>query len=582
VGVGQQHHEVTQLQAEPVRVRAYSWSLLALAVGAGISLAIAGAAVPTPGPVLLLALALALCVNRFAFFSSEQAATAEAAVLVAAVVGFRSDAAWLGPLAVALLVGPLDALHLSQRSYVRMAYNAGNRALSALAATAAFLAVSAGGGSSALLLTAAVVTAAIAFAAVDTVLSAVLLTLQGDRPRDALRHLIEIDALTVPLALYGAAAGFLAGELGWWATALALVPAAFLPELVLARARWRGRDVRNATVAVVVVACFGVSACFVPVPGFATLAVLAAVGVLAGGELACSAGVRVPPMVALVVIASLAVVAGDGAFFAAALVAVVTTLSSWSASAIPRRSRFGPLALAAAGALSASAVFGAAPGSRTGVVVATVVAGVVFEVVVALGSPRRRRLADVTWTLPIIALAATASLGLRAIGVAALAPFTAVMVVALGATAWFGAPPWTSRVLGAWGARWAPTRHERAVVVLAGAAAIVLMVAPFTGGPALRPVLVSLGVGMGELLAATSMVGVRQWRFAPHRRRTEAGVVLYAAVGLAVAYPALAAVGRGWAGAVGVVLVVTISAIGRRHAARSDASSPAVPVGSLR
>ena len=53
---------------------------------------------PAPGPVLLLALAAALCVNRFALFPTEHASTAEAAVLVAAVVGFRDDAVYLGPL----------------------------------------------------------------------------------------------------------------------------------------------------------------------------------------------------------------------------------------------------------------------------------------------------------------------------------------------------------------------------------------------------------------------------------------------------------------------------------------------------
>jgi hypothetical protein len=44
------------------------------------------------------------------------AALGTGAVLLAAVVGFRDDAVFLGPLVVALLVGPLDAFHWGQRA----------------------------------------------------------------------------------------------------------------------------------------------------------------------------------------------------------------------------------------------------------------------------------------------------------------------------------------------------------------------------------------------------------------------------------------------------------------------------------
>ena len=128
VELGERAAVGTPQRREPRRVRGYSIALATTAVSAGVALAVAGAELPPPGPVLLLSIAVALCINRFAFFTSEQAATAEAAVLLAAVVAFRADAAFLGPLFVALLVGPLDTLHWHQRAYIRMAHNAGNRA----------------------------------------------------------------------------------------------------------------------------------------------------------------------------------------------------------------------------------------------------------------------------------------------------------------------------------------------------------------------------------------------------------------------------------------------------------------------
>ncbi len=124
---------------EPRRVRCYAVALCVAALAAGVVLLAGGAVRPAPGPVLLLAVAAALCINRVVLFPTEHASTAEAAVLLAAVVGFRHDAVYLGPLLVGVLVGPLDTVHWGQRSFVRMAYNAGNRGLAALAASAAFV-----------------------------------------------------------------------------------------------------------------------------------------------------------------------------------------------------------------------------------------------------------------------------------------------------------------------------------------------------------------------------------------------------------------------------------------------------------
>ncbi len=73
-----------------------------------------------------------------------------------------------------------------------------------------------------------------AFVVVDLVLSAVLLHLVGEPRRCAARHLVDVDALTLPIAWYGALVALLLGGVGWWAIALALVPVAFVPELVIA------------------------------------------------------------------------------------------------------------------------------------------------------------------------------------------------------------------------------------------------------------------------------------------------------------------------------------------------------------
>src|SRR4051794_19103630 len=141
MGVERTGHPTTatvDTTAVPRAARWFSVGICGSAVLAGIVAFAAGAPLPPIAPVLLLAVAAALCVNRFALFPSEHAATAEAAVLLAAVVGFSGDAAILGPLTVALLVGPLDVLHWEQRSFVRMAYNAGNRGLATLTAVATF------------------------------------------------------------------------------------------------------------------------------------------------------------------------------------------------------------------------------------------------------------------------------------------------------------------------------------------------------------------------------------------------------------------------------------------------------------
>ncbi len=121
-----------RLGVDGCRVRWYSWSVFAVAVIAGVVFAASGAPLPSVWPVIVLGVIVALCLNQFAFFPSEWSATAEAAVILAAVVGFADSAAVLGPLAVALLCGPLDIVHWRARAFWRMAYNSGNRMIAAL------------------------------------------------------------------------------------------------------------------------------------------------------------------------------------------------------------------------------------------------------------------------------------------------------------------------------------------------------------------------------------------------------------------------------------------------------------------
>ena len=120
------------------RVRCYSWSVFAVAAIAGAGFACGGSPFPSVWPVLVLGALVALSLNQLAFFPSEWSATAEAAVLVAAVVGFADSAELLGPLAVALLCGPLDIVHWRQRAFWRMAYNSGNRMIAALLGAVVF------------------------------------------------------------------------------------------------------------------------------------------------------------------------------------------------------------------------------------------------------------------------------------------------------------------------------------------------------------------------------------------------------------------------------------------------------------
>ena len=516
-------HEITPARGSrvPGSVRVLCLAILGAAVGIGCLLIAAGALRPAPGPVLLFALAVALCVNRFVLFPSEQATTAEAAVLLAAVIGLRDDAVFLGPLAVALLVGPLDTLHWEQRSFLRMAYNAGNRGLAVLAASAAFVGVRELAGSSAVGVAFPVMAAVASFAVVDVVLSVTLLVLQGQACRSATREVRAIDALTVPVAFYGAGVGFLAGGIGWWALALALVPAAFVPELVITRARRRATVLRDLVLGLAVIALLLVSAVVAPVPDAPTLAVLVAIGVLAGTELTIRAGTLVSPLLAVAVVGAIVVADGDRAFFAAALMGATGTLTTWLLTTVGCRSRaLGASAVAAVAGLLAAAVFTVAPGTVAAKALAALAGGAAFEIAAVLIGPRewRRQATDAAWTLPLLALAIAAALLWRVLSLGGAAVFVAMVAGALALAAWWGAPPWPSRLLARRTSVWPARGHTAVLGVMTTSVIGTATLATFVEARPARLALVWTTVALGESVTAAALVGVRQWRFAPRRR----------------------------------------------------------------
>ncbi len=242
------------LDTDPDRARAatdtrgwrwFAFALFAGGLGAGVVLVTAGQRVTGAVAFVVLAALLALAVNRYAFFPSELAVTAEVAVLLAAVVGFGIPAvsggsggaggSMLGPWCLALLAGPLDVLHWRQRSYVRMAYNAGNRMAATLLAAVVFSAVL-GANRSPSFATIAVggLAASVAFAVVEVVVGTVLVRLRtGAAWAAAARVELPMESLTIPLGLVGALAGALGAEVGWWLAPVLLAPAILVPELVL-------------------------------------------------------------------------------------------------------------------------------------------------------------------------------------------------------------------------------------------------------------------------------------------------------------------------------------------------------------
>ncbi|MDQ1431473.1 MAG: hypothetical protein QOF40_2075 [Actinomycetota bacterium] len=561
----------------PRAVRMFSVAILAAALTIGGVLVALGEALPSPGPVLLLALVVALCVNRFALFPSEQAATAEAAVLLAAVVGFRGSAPWLGPLCVALLVGPLDSLHWQQRSFLRMAYNAGNRGLAVLAASAALVGVVDLSGASPAALGLALVAGTLAFAVVDAALSVVLLQLQGEPNGGAIRQVLDIDALTVPIAFYGAAGGLLAGEMGWWAAALALIPVAFVPELVLARARWRVALLRNIALALAIVAALTALALVAPVPRPLTLVGLLAIGALGGTEFGLRAGAVLPPLLAIAVIAAVVAVPEGGGFFAAGVVAVTGAFtSSLLAGRVGSQGLTAAATATAAGILAAGA-FAGATGLFRAQAVAAIVAGATFEAfaVLTAGPSRRRSARETMWTAPVLGVAAASAVVWRVIGIVGSSLFVALVVGTLALTAGWGSPPWCSRVVARWHRAWSPRAPAFALFAVIGAALGTASIAVLIDAGHSQLTLVWVSVALGEAATAAALVGVRQWRFLPRGRVRDATALFGVAAALVLLYPVPARAQRTWSVLLLAALLLVVLVVAGRVARRISRSTPA-------
>ena len=525
------------LSRTPRAVRVYALTLLALALGVTVALLVVGAALPPPGVLLLLAVPLALCMNRFVFFPNEVGVTADAAVIFAAVVGLRADALWLGPLLVALLVGPLDARHWEHRAYLRMAYNSGSTALVTLAGVAVFVPVADALGGSGPALVGAVAVAVVPYVLVESVLGVVLVVLHGEPTGAAVRHQLPVNTVAVPLALVGAAVGLAAADLGWWA-ALLLLPVPAVPELLLVeiprrwrtrpRAVWAGVGLSALAVAVLAVT--------LPLPRPVPLALLVAFAALLGLESRVDERDPVPTLGALGAVVAVVVVPGTAGFLAAAVAALVTTATAWTVGRA--RMPWYTCPLATAGALAAVGLDALlAPGTRPAHAAVALLAAVTAGLA-CLGLTQRRR-AIVGWCAPIVAVtAAAAALG-EMFGGPGIAVFSALMVVTLVGSAAWGAPVWRSRVLGrASSGSSASARTGLLVTGLAlGASGAVGVVC--TAGDA-------RGAGMLLAVAATQidvtlvMHGVRQWRFAPRRRTRDLTVL--GSVGLVsiAVYPVVA------------------------------------------
>jgi hypothetical protein len=543
------------------RAHAYAWTVLAGALAVVVVLAAEGAAWPPPGPLLLLALPLALCINRFVFYVNEVGVTGDAAVVFAAIVGFRHHAVWLGPLLLALLAGPLDAKHWEERAFVRMAFNSGSTALVATTAVAAFLGATEVLGESALALLVSALVAAVPAIAVESVLGVVLVTLHGEPMRTAVRHQVPVNTLAALLALVGAAAGLLVGPLGWWATAAVLAPVAFLPELLLVRLpRRSGASVVGMVAALLALVALGVSAGVADSSSVPGVVVVGALASLAGLELMVTRRRVVSPMAGALVAFAVGLDSGAPLLVLGAAIAALVTAVGWASDATGASSRPALRGVSLAsiiGALSVAVAELVQP--SVSVFAASVLATASFAVMAALvvGSARDE-VARFLWAAPLVI--AVAALG-RVVGIgagdAAVVSGVAV-VVAIAATACFGALPWRSGVLGRWGAR---RRGGVRRFALAATAAVALgaVVAAVGGSGSSTRAAGFVAVAAAEIEGGMALLAVRQWRFAPRPRVVQTATLASASVGALAASGAIAA-GELVGGAV-ILVVVTVATV---------------------
>lgn len=538
-------HDVAGSRAR-VGIRVYALALLATGAGATAWLVAHGATFPPLGPFLLLGLVVAVCVNRFVFFPNEVGVTAEAAALFTAAVAFRGNSPVLAPVVLALLVGVLDAAHWERRSFIRMAYNSGSQAITMLVSLAVFTPLVDAWGSAWFGIAIASVVTAIPYTLVESLLGVVLVVLHGEGAKAAVRHQLPLNALAVPLALYGVVAASLAATVGWWLAFLVLMPVPLVPELVLVRVprRWRRPRTRIAagdTLGLVLLGgtltALGLSLLLLdPV----TMAALVALAVLMGVECRVDGRRRVPVLGSVVVVAAVVVTPGDLSYLPAVVGALVATAVAWTIRGTQAPWRAAPIA--ASGACIATAGFGLV-GTHNRVSVAVLggalLAGVAFLLVTGT------RPSVTMWCLPLIGAAATLATLWDLLGRAGGAPFALGMGSILMAALLWGAAPWRSRMLGSWAARRGAAWRRIGLLAAATGALACACAGAVTHGEQ-RETWLLLASTCAQADVAMAMLGVRQWRFAPRARARDAAGLAVAAVLVTLA-PALASGASPWA-----------------------------------
>jgi hypothetical protein len=552
---------------EPLGARVVALGTLAIATTTGVVLVGAGAAPPPWLPVLALLAIVAITVNRGAFFPTELAATSEVAVLVAAIAGFHGDAAVLGPLVVALAVGPLDVLHWRQRAWVRMAYNSGSQGVAVLAGTAAFAAVVADRPPAFLTFAVASAGAGVAYALADSACGAVLMRARGDGWRGAVTHQWTVNRLAPPLAVVGGLAGFVANGSGWLPALVVLAPTPWVPELVLVPARTlRARAriaARWACIGLAAAADVALLVAVAPGRAAAPAVALTACALAAGIELDVSRA-RVAPLAALVVVAGATVFGGPAevGVVAAAVTAVLVTLTAWvrrprAPSVVVAAALAAGLAGAATGGVARMVEWGHAAGATTAAGVGCVL--VFVAVAVAVGDLGASRAAAVVWAFPLLVVGALLAAVWARTGLPGAAMYAVGVGGVLALVVWVAPPPWDSsglaRVLAH---RRAPdARIVTAALVALGATAGAVAVSQSGPGAGTVPALVAGAACEAGL--AVALAAARQWRFTPNARRATAG----AGVALAALIPAvyLPLAWSGWSAAAGVLVLVGTGAL---------------------
>jgi hypothetical protein len=442
-----------------------------------------------------------------------------------------------------------------------MAYNSGSQSLCVLLAAVVFTAVGPSAHDVPLVILVAA-GAAVIWTAVDSGLVIVVLVRRGGTSAlSAARHVLELDALAVPLALVGALAGLLALDAGWWAAAAVLAPMPFVPDLVLVRARRFPvrRMLARLRVPAVVAIVVGVGT-LARVNDVATLVALAVMGAVAGAELRPHRGTLVAPAVATVVVAAGAVVEGRDAFLVGALIAAGAVAASYlTRHRVDWTVGGRALAVGVVGALASVAVHdavarGSSPSARA--VVAALLAGLAFQIVVITlgGRDHGLALARAGWLVPVLAVAAALAVAWTVIGNATGAGLFAVcLAAALWAVAWWGAPPWASRWLRQLGTH---RGGRRSVLIVTAVVSLGAAVGALTAEGRARNVLVALALAGAQSDVAMAAVAVRQWRFAPRRRAFAVVTLALATLVLTVAYTRLGFHGGGWS----VVLLACVLA----------------------